>query len=93
MNVSADQIEKLMAERRAAGRAEVEKNEPPEPEQPPTPSTPLSRQNGTVDKIAAKGPQYDKEGAEGMQLKYNMVTIKDLVPEDHFLRKLEQSLD
>ena len=36
VNVSADQIEKLMAEQRAAGRAEVEKNEPPEPEQPPT---------------------------------------------------------
>lgn len=38
VNVSADQIEKLMAERRAAERAEVEKNEPPEPEQPPTPA-------------------------------------------------------
>ena len=38
MNVSTDQIEKLMEERRAAGRAEVEKNEPPEPEQPPTPA-------------------------------------------------------
>ena len=37
VSVSADQIEKLMAEQRAAGRAEVEKNEPPEPEQPPTP--------------------------------------------------------
>ena len=37
MNVSADQIEKLMAERRAAERAEVEKNEPSEPEQPPQP--------------------------------------------------------
>ena len=36
VNVSADQIEKLLAERRAAGRAEVEKNELPEPEQPPT---------------------------------------------------------
>ena len=28
-----------------------------------------------------------------MQLKYHMVTIEDLVPEDHFLRKLEKSLD
>ena len=37
VSVSADQIEKLMAEQRAAGRAEVEKNEPPEPEQPPQP--------------------------------------------------------
>ena len=34
VNVSADQIEKLMAEHRAAERAEVEKNEPPEPEKP-----------------------------------------------------------
>ena len=38
VSVSADQIEKLMAEQRAAGRAEVEKKEPPEPEQPPTPA-------------------------------------------------------
>jgi len=37
VNVSADQIEKLMAEKRAAERAAVEKNEPPEPEQPPIP--------------------------------------------------------
>lgn len=37
VSVSADQIEKLMAEKRAAERAEVEKNEPPEPEQPPAP--------------------------------------------------------
>ena len=28
-----------------------------------------------------------------MQLKYHMVTIEDLVPENHFLRKLERSLD
>ncbi len=28
-----------------------------------------------------------------MQLKYHMVTIEDLVPEDHLLRKLERSLD
>ncbi len=28
-----------------------------------------------------------------MQLKYHMVTIEDLVPEDHFLRKLEAALD
>lgn len=28
-----------------------------------------------------------------MQLKYHMVTIEDLVPKDHFLRKLEQALD
>ena len=28
-----------------------------------------------------------------MQLKYHMVTIEDLVPGDHFLRKLEAALD
>ena len=28
-----------------------------------------------------------------MQLKYHMVTIEDLVPENHFLRKLEKALD
>ena len=28
-----------------------------------------------------------------MQLKYHMITIEDLVPEDHLLRKLERSLD
>ncbi len=28
-----------------------------------------------------------------MQLKYHMVTIEDLVPENHFLRELEKSLD
>ena len=29
----------------------------------------------------------------GMQLKLHMVTIEDLVPQDHFLRKLESGLD
>ncbi len=28
-----------------------------------------------------------------MQLKYHMVTIEDLVPAEHFLRKLEAALD
>ncbi len=32
-------------------------------------------------------------GCEGMQLKYHMITIEDLVPQDHFLRKLEAALD
>ena len=27
-----------------------------------------------------------------MQLKYHMITIEDLVPENHFLRKVEMSL-
>ena len=28
-----------------------------------------------------------------MQLKYHMITIEDLVPQNHFLRKLEAALD
>ena len=28
-----------------------------------------------------------------MQLKYHMITIEDLVPKDHFLRKLDAALD
>ncbi len=28
-----------------------------------------------------------------MQLKYHMMTIEDLVPEDHFVGKLERALD
>ena len=32
-------------------------------------------------------------GSEGMQLKYHMITIEDLVPQNHFLRKLEAALD
>lgn len=28
-----------------------------------------------------------------MQLKYHIVTIEDLVPAEHFLRKLEAALD
>ena len=51
---------------------------------------------GTVDKLAAKRAEicynWKKRGG-GMQLKYHMVTIEDLVPEDHFLRKLERALD
>lgn len=50
--------------------------------------------------LLAKSPQtylkYDtikREGGEEMQLKYHMVTIEDLVPENHFLRKLEDALD
>ena len=33
------------------------------------------------------------KGAEGMQLKYHMVTIEDLMPQGHFLRKVERVLD
>ena len=60
VNVSADQIEKLMAERRAAGRAEVEKNEPPEPEQPPTPAP---EEKATGEKGPAKKDKAAKEKA------------------------------
>ena len=30
---------------------------------------------------------------KGKQLKLHMITIEDLVPEDHFLRKLERHMD
>ena len=30
---------------------------------------------------------------EGKQLRFHMITIEDLVPEDHFLRKLERHID
>ena len=33
------------------------------------------------------------EGGDGIQLKYHIVTIEDLVPAEHFLRKLEAALD
>ena len=36
--------------------------------------------------------KWDRE-VEGMQLKLHMVTIENLVPEEHFLRKLEAALD
>lgn len=69
VNVSADQIEKLMAERRAAERAEVEKNEPPEPEQPPTPAPEekAAGEKGPAKKDKAakeKAPEPDKPPAQ-----------------------------
>lgn len=39
---------------------------------------------------------YNGEKAEkdrSMQLKYHMITLEDLVPKDHFLRKLDATLD
>ena len=60
VSVSADQIEKLMAEQRAAGRAEVEKNEPPEPEQPPTPAP---EEKSVGEKGPAKKDKAAKEKA------------------------------
>ena len=54
-------------------------------------------QNGAVDKIY-KGYfiWYNRKKYERvarMQLKIHMVTIEDLMPQDHFLRKLEKALD
>ena len=34
-----------------------------------------------------------KKGDKKMQLKYHMVTIEDLVPDNHLLRKVESALD
>lgn len=73
--VSADQIEKLMAERRAAERAEVEKNEPPEPEQPPAPGpaekpgkeTKAAR--GKAAKEKAPAPEEQPKGRRGRKPK------------------------
>ncbi len=51
---------------------------------------------GLLTKYLKKRPKYDiirNKGGGEMQLKYHMVTIEDLVPENHFLRKLERSLD
>ena len=75
VSVSADQIEKLMAEQRAAGRAEVEKNEPPEPEQPPTPAPEKKavEEKGPAKKDKAlkeKAPEPDKsKGRRGRKPK------------------------
>ena len=55
-----------------------------------------SGHNGSVDKVPTPGQNYGKieiYGGGDMQLKIHMVTIEDLVPEGHFLRKLEASLD
>ena len=54
-------------------------------------------QIGAVDKIY-KGYLiwYNRKKYERvarMQLKIHMVTIEDLMPQDHFLRKLEKALD
>ncbi len=51
---------------------------------------------GLLTKYLQDLPKYDiirNKGGGEMQLKYHMVTIEDLVPENHFLRKLERSLD
>jgi len=50
---------------------------------------------GLLTKYGQKSRKYDiirGKGVEGMQLKYHMITIEDLVPENHFLRKVEMSL-
>lgn len=55
--VSADQIEKLMAERNAAAREAVDKAAPPEPEQPPEPKP--------EEKAATEPKAADKDKAAG----------------------------
>ena len=62
--VSAEQIEKLMAERNAAARAEVEKKEPPEPEQSPAPAP---EEKTTEDKMPA--PEETPKGRCGRKSK------------------------
>ena len=75
VNVSADQIEKLMAEKRAAERAEVEKNEPPEPEQPPapgpaeTPGKDAKAAKGKAAKEKAPAPEEKPKGRRGRKPK------------------------
>ncbi len=51
---------------------------------------------GLLTKYGQKSRKYDiirGKGGEGMRLKYHMATTEDLVPENHFLRKLEAVLD
>lgn len=55
-------------------------------------------QNGSVDKVEIGGEiWYNKkkstEKVMGMQLALHMVTIEDLVPKEHYLRRLEGVLD
>ena len=55
----------------------------------------LWNDNGAVDKIPFP-PNYATirgKGGGGMQLKFHTVTIEDLMPQDHFLRRLEAALD
>ena len=69
--VSAEQIEKLMAERNAAARAEVEKKEPPEPEQPPAPApeekTTAKKEKAAEEKTPA--PEEKPKGRRGRKPK------------------------
>ena len=62
--VSADQIERLMAERNAAARAEVEKKEPSEPEQPPAPAP---KEKAAEDKTPT--PEEKPKGRRGRKPK------------------------
>ena len=68
--VSAEQIEKLMAERNAAARAEVEKKEPPEPEQPapaPEEKTTAKKEKAAEEKTPA--PEEKPKGRRGRKPK------------------------
>jgi len=40
-----------------------------------------------------RGCDIIRDGGEKMRLKYHMVTIEDLVPEDHMPRKVDAALD
>ena len=53
------------------------------------------REYRSVDKVAKTREiwQNKREGGERMQLKYHMVTIEDLVPKEHLLRKVDAALD
>ena len=58
----------------------------------------ISGQIGPVDKVLSRPCNYsiikEKAGEVGrMQLKLHMITIEALMPQDHFLRKLEAALD
>ncbi len=56
---------------------------------------PLHRDTlGLLKKYPLNLPKYGIINNRGweMQLKYHMITIEDLVPENHFLRKVEMSL-
>lgn len=62
----------------------------------PYPKSLYAVHDGAVDKRSTREQNYGKIRAYGggkMQLKLHMVTIEDLVPKGHFLRKLDAVLD
>ncbi len=87
VSVSADQIEKLMAEQRAAGRAEVEKNEPPEPEQPSTPAPEekdAREEAPTVPPPAPEQPSQPRDATRAEKEEIVYLKLSELFPfKDH----------